>query len=136
MLYLVLWMMAAGYALMGLALVFDQSVLAGAASAGRHLLAVGVVGAAIFAVMSIAARVHCGRQLDEGWWIPASATLLLAAALARAAAAWPGVTPTLAWGTAGVLWCLAFGLYAWRMTGQLFAPRDDNRQDCQGVDGL
>lgn len=136
LLYLVLWMMAAGYALMGLALVFDQSVLAGAVSAGRHLLAVGVVGTAIFSVMSIAGRVHCGRPLDEGGWIPAGASLLLMAALARAGAAWPGVEPRLAWGLAGTLWCLAFGLYAWRMTAQLAGPRDDGRQDCQGVDGL
>jgi len=129
MLYGVYVAMAAGYATMGAALVFET----GAFSAGRHLLTVGALGLAIYAVMGIAGRAHCGQPFETRAWMPAGAALLAAAALVRALAAWPGVNVAAVWLAAGLLWSAAFGLYAWYMAGLLVSARADGLGGCKGT---
>lgn len=129
MLYGVYGLMAAGYATMGLALLSG----AGFFSAGRHLLTVGALGIAIYAVMGIAGRAHCGRPFETRLWLPIGASLLLAAALVRALAAWPGLHAPLLWGVAGGLWTLAYALFAWHMAPLFVRPRSDGLYGCKGT---
>jgi len=129
MLYAVYVAMAAGYATMGVALVFET----GAFSAGRHLLTVGALGLAIYAVMGIAGRAHCGQPFETRTWMPTGAALLAAAALVRALAPWPGVNVQFVWLAAGLLWSTAFGLYAWYMAALLLSARSDGLGGCKGT---
>lgn len=129
MLYGVYAAMAAGYATMGVALVFET----GAFSAGRHLLTVGALGLAIYAVMGIAGRAHCGKPFEARLWMPAGALLLVAAAVVRAAAAWSGADALVLWSAAGLLWCCAYGLFAWYMAPLFVAPRADGLYGCKGT---
>lgn len=128
MLYGVYVLMAAGYALMGAAIVLDGGFF----SAGRHLAAVGAMGLAIYAVLCIAGRMHCGLPLDERPWVPAGAWLIVAGALLRAATALPGA-PAALLGLSGLLWGAAFALYAWRMAPLFLAPRADGGRGCEGI---
>lgn len=102
MLYLVYWLMAPGYALMGVALLAGQPWT----SAGRHLLMVGAMGIAVFAVLCIAGRAHAGLPPDERPWVPIGVAALLLAAGARLGLALNGGTAWLWASLAG--WCLAF----------------------------
>lgn len=129
MLYGVYALMAAGYAVMGLSLVLDGPAF----SAGRHLLTVGALGPAIYAVMSIAGRAHCGMPFETRRWLPAGALLLVCAAVLRALAAWPGAAAQTLLVAAGLLWTAAFALYAWHMAPLLLAPRADGRGGCKGT---
>ena len=129
MLYGVYVAMAAGYATMGSALVFETAAF----SAGRHLLAVGAIGLAIYTVMGIAGRAHCGQPFETRLWLPAGAGLLAAAALVRALAAWPGVNVPVVWLASGLLWSAAFGLFAWYMAALLLSARADGLGGCKGT---
>jgi len=129
MLYGVYVFMATGYATMGLALVFET----GAAGAGRHLLAVGALGLAIYAVMSIAGRAHCGQPFETRLWMPLGAALLAGAALVRALTAWPGADILTLWLVAGLLWVAAYGLFAWHMAPLFLAARTDGLHGCKGT---
>ena len=121
LLYCVYVLMAAGYAVMGLSIVFGG----GAFSAGRHLLAVGALGLAVLVVISIAGRVHTGHALDERPWVPGAAALIVAAAVA-----WAGGGILLI--SAGLLWAVAFTICAWRMAPLFLTPRTDGGTGCEG----
>lgn len=130
MLYGVYVLMALGYATMGVSLVTG----AGAFSAGRHLLTVGVLGLSIFAVLCIAGRTHCGVLPDERTWLPVAAGMLVLAALVRAAVALPGAGDARGWWLgSGLLWCGAFLMYAWHMLPLLFSARTDAGAGCDGA---
>lgn len=130
MLYAAYACMGLGYLLMGLGLVAQLGSFHG----GRHLLTVGALGLAVLAAMTIAGRAHCGLPADARAWVPVAAASLVLAALLRAAAGWLlPATPPL-WATAGVLWCLAFGLYAWHMLPVLASARVDGHGGCHGSD--
>ena len=129
MLYGVYVLMAAGYALMGVAIVLDGGFF----SAGRHLAAVGAMGLAIYAVLCIAGRMHCGLPLDERPWVPAGAWLIVVGALLRAATALPGAPAAALLGLAGLAWGAAFALYAWRMAPLFLAQRADGGSGCEGI---
>lgn len=129
MLYGVYVCMAAGYALMGVALVFET----GAFSAGRHLLTVGALGIAVYAVMAIAGRAHCGTPFETRRWQPIGAALLVLAAIVRALSAWPGADAQALLVVAGLLWSAAFGLYAWHMAPLLLSARADGLGGCKGT---
>lgn len=120
MLYGVHVLMAAGYGSMGLALVFDGGFF----SAGRHLLAVGVMGSSIYVVLCIAGRMHSGLPLDERWWAPAGAVAIVLAALLRLQGLHVG---------AGLVWSSAFALCAWHLVPLWLAPRSDGGRDCEGL---
>ncbi len=129
MLFGVYIFMAAGYATLGVALVFDTDAI----SAGLHLLTVGALGIAIYAVMSIAGRVHCGQPFETRAWLPSGAILLALAALLRALATWPAAHPLYLWLSSGLLWCVAYGLFAWYMLPLFLAPRADGLHGCRGT---
>lgn len=129
MLYCVYVAMAAGYAVMGLSLVLDGPAF----SAGRHLLTVGALGLAIYAVMSIAGRAHCGMPFETRRWLPAGALLLVLAAVVRALSAWPGADAQTLLVAAGLLWTAAYGLFAWHMAPLFLASRADGRFGCKGT---
>lgn len=122
-------MMAGGYALIGLDLVAGT----GSFSAGRHLLTVGALGLAVYAVLNIAGRMHCGQPLDERLWVPVGAALLGLGAVLRAAAAWPGAPVLLLWSLSGLCWLLAFAVWLWHMIPLFTAPRTDGGTGCEGI---
>ncbi|HEX6734085.1 MAG TPA: NnrS family protein [Azonexus sp.] len=128
MLFAVYLLMAAGYGLIGYALLAGGSL-----SAGRHLLTVGALGLAVYVVLNIAGRMHCGRPLDERRWVPLGAALLALAALLRAAAAWPAAPGSLLLAGTGLCWLLPFIAYIWHMGALLSAPRTDGGHGCQGL---
>lgn len=131
MLYAVYLLMAAGYAVMGSALLFDRGTVSG----GRHLLAAGALSLAIYLAMSIVSRVHTGRKLDVRAWLPTGAVLLAAAALARAAASegGPAARPLLL--VAAVMWLAAFANWALHFQRLLAGPRPDGAAGCAGLAG-
>ncbi|MGD9942094.1 MAG: NnrS family protein [Burkholderiaceae bacterium] len=125
MLYLVYVLMAAGYGLIGWALLADGPAM----GAGRHLLTVGALGLAVYVVICIAGRSHCGLLLDLRAWAPAGAVLIALGALLRALAAWAGPP----WLTAAALsWCLAWALLLAYMAPVLWEPRRDGGRGCDG----
>jgi uncharacterized protein involved in response to NO len=131
MLYAVYWLMALGYAVIGVAILTDAG--AAATSAGRHLLMVGAIGLAVFAVMTIAGRIHAGFALDTRIWVPAAALLLVAAALARAAFVWPGASVPALLAMAALCWVVAFALYLAHLWPLLTRPRADGQTGCAGL---
>jgi uncharacterized protein involved in response to NO len=120
MLYGVYVFMALGYALMGVALILDNGLF----SAGRHLLTVGALGLAIFSVMTIAGRAHCGTPFETRWWQPVAAGLLVMAALVRAVG-WLEL--------AALLWTLAWLLFVFYMVPLFLRPRADGLHGCKGT---
>lgn len=131
MLYAVYWLMALGYAVIGAAILAEAGP--GATSAGRHLLMIGALGLAVFAVMNIAGRIHAGFALDTRRWVPAAAALLVAATLLRAATAWPGAPAQPLIAAAMLCWIIAFGLYAAHLWPLLTRPRTDGQSGCAGL---
>lgn len=133
MLYGAYWLMAIGYAVIGVSLLGAGDVPAAAVGAGRHVLMVGALGLAVLTVLNIAGRVHSGWAPDERRWVVVAAGLLVVAALARAAVALPGMEVRWAWGLAALCWMAAFGLYLAHMWGILTGPRTDGQAGCAGV---
>ena len=129
MLFGVYVLMAAGYGVIGFALVGGGTGF----SAGRHLLVVGAMGLAIYVVLNVAGRTHCGHVLDERPWLSAGAVLLLAAALLRAAAAMPGVPAATLLALSALLWIAAFAVWLWYMAPLLAVPRTDGGSGCEGI---
>jgi len=127
MLYAVYWLMALGYAAIGIALMTG----AFGTSAGRHLLAAGAMGLSIYAVLSIAGRIHGGHPLDRRAWVPTGAALVVVAALARAGAGLPGLPAGTLLQVAGVAWVAAFGLYFTQMVPVLARARTDGGSGCE-----
>ena len=80
-------------------------------------------------VLSIAGRAHVGRPSDPGPWLGLGGAVLLLATLWRAIGAVHGVGwPVLA--GAALLWCLAFGILAWRVAPGLWLARTDGKTGC------
>lgn len=126
LLYAMYWCMALGYAALGAA---QLGWLSGGMSAGRHFLTMGAIGLGIFIVLSIAGRAHVGRPSDPGPWLGLGGAVLLLATLWRAMGAVHGVGwPVLA--GAALLWCLAFGMLAWRVAPGLWLARTDGKTGC------
>lgn len=126
--YLVYWLMAAGYALIGLGLLTNSNWN----SAGHHLLVAGALALAILIVMSVAGRMHSGYGLDHRHWLRWAAASLIGAAMLRAAASIPALMAN--YGSllhaAASLWLVAWGLYlafSWRV---LAGPRPDSGAGC------
>lgn len=131
MLYVVYWLMAAGYALNGLFLLG----LPVAPRAGLHLLTVGAMGVSIFGVLCIAGRTHAGYELDMRPWVFVAALALVVAAIARAMAGLPGMPVVGLQAVSAAAWLLGYGLAA-RYLGALFLqPRPDHGLGCEEVLG-
>jgi uncharacterized protein involved in response to NO len=128
MLYTVYLCMALGYGLMGWALLAGGPGV----TAGRHLLTVGAMGLATYAVICIAGRAHCGHPSDERPWVAQGAVLIIAGAVLRAGAAFvPDVASGLL-GLAGLCWVAAFGLLCVFIGPVLWRVRADGLWGCQG----
>ena len=127
-LYTVYLGMALGYGLMGWALLAGGPGV----TAGRHLLTVGSMGLAIYAVVCIAGRSHCGLAIDERAWSGWGAGLIVAAAVLRAGAAWAGEYSVAWMAAAGLCWVAAFGLLCWFIAPVLWRERVDGLWGCQG----
>lgn len=126
LLYAVYWMVALGYAALGVAGLGG----AFAPSAGRHLLAIGGMGLSILAVLCIAGRVHSGRPLETRAWVPLCAAAIVVAALLRAASGVPGAPGFALTILAGLAWTAAFGVYALYMAPVLWSARVDGEVGC------
>lgn len=127
LLYATYWLMALGYAAIGVALLFDGPTV----SPGRHLLAVGAMGLSIFAVMCIAGRIHSGHPLDTRLWVPAAALLIVLAALLRAGSGLPGLPAHPLRMASAFCWIAAFGLYLLQMGPILLRERVDGGHGCE-----
>ena len=128
MLYASYWLLALGYAVMGLAWLGAPVTVA----AGRHLLMAGAMALSILTVMNIAGRIHAGRWLDRRVWLPLAATAVVMAALLRAMSgmgAMAAYAPTL-WLMSGTLWTVVFVVYLWYAVPVLAGPRTDGLEGC------
>ncbi|MBV0932747.1 NnrS family protein [Marinobacterium weihaiense] len=113
-----------GYAWLGIGLLLLAGSSAGlwAMSAGLHALTVGAMGGMIMAVASRAALGHTGRELTAGPILTlAFVTLHLAALVRVLAALFPQGMMALIM-VSGLLWLLAFALFAWRYLPILLGP--------------
>lgn len=128
MLYLVYWLMALGYGLIGIAILADWPLI----SAGRHLLLAGALALAIFTVMAVAGRIHAGYWLDRRPWIPLAAGLIVTAALIRFLAALPVLAErvNLLMALSALAWMAAFALFLVYFWPVLVGPRPDNASGC------
>ena len=125
-LYLVYWLLAVGYAVTGLQLLFGVWVGLSAA----HLLTAGAMGLAMLAALTIAGQRHTGRfELSTHPVILLPFGLVIAGALLRTATLWlPGEwRMIIGYGLSSLLWSSAFALYLWRFGKWLTAPRIDGR---------
>lgn len=129
MLYAAYAFMAAGYGLIGTALLGDGLF----ANAGLHLLTAGALGLSIYGVICIAGYTHSGLEKDHRSWVPLGALLLVAGALLRAAAYAHATTLLMA--LAATFWCAAFALMGWHMLPVFMRPREDGGQGCEGLLG-
>ncbi len=129
MLYAVYWLMALGYALIGL----SGLGLPVAPSAGLHLLTVGAMGVSIFGVLSIAGRTHAGYELDTRPWVLVAALALVAAAVARAAAGLQGMPVAGLQGASAVFWLLGYGLAAIYLGAVFLRSRPDRGLACEEI---
>ena len=127
MLYMVYVFMAAGYGLIGLALVAGE----GSVSPGIHLLTAGALGLAVYTVICIAGYTHSGLEKNGRPWVVVGACLLVASAVLRALAYW--FDPPVLLQLAGLAWCAAFVMQGWQMLPVFLRPRRDGLWGCQGV---
>lgn len=126
MLYCVYLFMAAGYGLIGLMLLQGD----GSASPGIHLLTVGALGLAIYAVICIAGYTHSGFDKNGRPWVMVGALMLAVGAVLRALAYW--YDPPVLLQAAGLLWCGAYALQAWKMLPVFLRKRPDDAEGCAG----
>ena len=131
MLYAVYGFMAAGYGLMGIALLTQGF----SANAGVHVLTVGAFGLNIYLVICIAGYTHAGLDKDGRAWVLWGAGALMAAAVLRAGA-YAGAAASALMGLAAALWCLGFVLQSACMLPVFLRPREDGREGCAGVLGM
>lgn len=129
MLYAVYWLMALGYALIGVAGLGAPL----APTAGLHLLTVGAMGVSIFAVLCIAGRTHAGFELDLRPWVQVAAIALCSAALARAASGFPSLPVAVLQVLSGAAWVLGYGLAAIYLGAVFMRARPDAGTGCEEV---
>ncbi len=121
-------LMAAGFALIGLA---KLGWLAAPQTAGVHLLTAGSFSLIIFTVMVIAGYTHSGLKRDRRPWVLWAAGGIVTAAVLRVLAYW--VAPLLLQGISGLLWAASFAAMAWHMLPVWLAGRVDGRWGGHGV---
>lgn len=93
-------------------------------SAGIHALTVGAIGTMIVAVMTRVARGHTGRRLTSDLPTNVLYGCVVAAALARIAAAFATVWALSLLIASACLWIAAFVLFITRYSPMLLQPRD------------
>jgi len=127
MLYAVYWTMALGYAWIGAALLGAPL----APSGGLHLLTIGAMGLSIYAVLNIAGRMHAGRPLDERWWTPAGAVLLVLAAVTRAGAGVADAPAQVLIVLSSLAWIAAWTLVLIHLGPAWWGRRTDGGTGCE-----
>ena len=123
-------LMAAGFALIGLAQL-APGWLGAPPAAGLHLLTAGSFSLIIFVVMVIAGYTHSGLKKDRRPWVLWAAGGIVLAAALRALAYWHA--PLLLHILSGLLWTASFGAQAWHMLPVWLAERVDERHGGHGV---
>lgn len=125
----ILWVLHLGYAWLPLALalkaLWDLTGWGGA-QAWAHALTIGTFATMILAVMSRASLGHTGRALVAARPVVVAYVLVTIAVPVRLFGAMV-VSPDLAYGVAGALWCAAFLLFSWTYAPILWRPRADGR---------
>ncbi len=112
-------MLALGWFALGLAAfgAFDEI-------AALHMIGIGAIGGMVLSMMGRAGLGHSGRPLVFGPGLAVACALLPAAALSRAAGSF--AESTVYWNTliaAGVLWCVAFGIFVACLWTPLTTPK-------------
>lgn len=127
-LYMVYWLIALGYLLIGLSLLADWPLISG----GRHLLTIGAIGLSVLLVMTVAGQVHTGRQLTYPRWLTLAVSALLIATLVRALLLLPAFSGHFSSLIllSGAGWVLAYLLYAVFFWPILTQPAADGRSGC------
>ena len=127
MLYGVYLFMAAGYGLIGLMLLQGD----GSASPGVHLLTVGALGLAVYAVICIAGYTHSGLEKNGRPWVIVGRCCW---PRGRCCGRWPtGTIRRCCLQAAGLMWCAAYALQAWQMLPVFLRARADGAEGCAGV---
>jgi uncharacterized protein involved in response to NO len=88
-----------------------------------HALSVGAIGTMLLGVMTRVSLGHTGRVLNANRPTVVIFLLINAAALVRVAASWSGAGTTAFIVLSGLCWIGAFGLFEFRYSPVLFAPR-------------
>jgi uncharacterized protein involved in response to NO len=125
-----LWILHASYAWIVVHFALRALAAAGLVAPGvaTHAFTVGAVGGLILGMMTRTARGHTGRPLEAGRMEVAAFALIQFAALARVCL--PILAPSLslvAIEASGMLWTIAFALFALRYWPILTRPRPDGR---------
>lgn len=123
-LYSVYWLLALGFAAVGIDYLFGGF----GNSHARHLVAAGAIGLSMIVVMVIAGQRHTGRfQLERSWVVCGMFAAVILATLLRVLAPllWPAVTVPLGYFSSSLLWAAAFGAYLVRFAPWLTRPRID-----------
>ncbi|QIT55323.1 NnrS family protein [Aquisalimonas sp. 2447] len=122
-----LWILHASYLFIPFGLGLQAAYVGGIAgtwSAGVHLLMIGAMGGLCLGMMARVALGHSGRPLAAPPLMVGGFAAILLAAAARLLVAL-GVGPAWLMGASGVLWMVAFALYAVLYTPILLKPRAD-----------
>ena len=124
------WVLHAAYLWIALHLVLRAAAEMGwiGTTAATHALTAGAIGTLTLAMMTRTARGHTGRPLVAGRADVIAYCAVLAAAALRVAV--PLIAPAAtvpALLVSGLLWSVAFALYAWHYGPWLCRPRPDGR---------
>ena len=123
------WILHAGYAWIVVHLILRGLAASGSIvdSAAIHALTVGAIGGLTIGMMSRVARGHTARPLSADRFDQAMFLLVQAAAAVRVfgGLAPAGFMPSVQ--VSGLLWAVAFGLYALRYWPVLTRPRSDGK---------
>ena len=133
-----LWILHASYLFIPLGLGLQAASLVGVGgtwSAGVHLLMIGAMGGLCLGMMARVALGHSGRPLAAPPLMVVAFGAIMVAAAARLLVAL-GVGPAWLMGTSGLLWMVAFALYALVYTPILLKPRADATSAPGGKPGM
>lgn len=114
-------MMALGYGLMGISLMFDM----GAESHFRHFISTGAFGITFFMVMVIVVYVHTGRVLGSRTWIGVGVLMLIISTLTRALIPLDYEKYNMLIGISMLFWMIPYLLYFYKTRKFLLSPRVD-----------
>jgi uncharacterized protein involved in response to NO len=124
-----LWILYAGYALLGVGLLTAAGEAAGLAwrpALPVHVIAVGGFSVLIIGMITRTALGHLGRALELDRSMLASYVLVLCAVALRLAALLPSAYSQVALQWSAAAWIAAFALYLWRFVPMMIRPRADS----------
>ncbi len=125
-----LWVLYAGYALLGLGLMGFGGILAGLPwrpPASIHMIGMGGFAVLIIGMITRTALGHLGKPLSADGWMVSCYWAVLLATFLRLLAAYPTSWSWPLMQVSAVLWCLAFAVYLVQFVPWLIRPRIDGR---------